>query len=65
VKYTAVLFTDAGTRVLATHTGWRGVVELTGGIHRVDGVRGANCYFVPGADGLYLVDTCPIMHCEC
>jgi glyoxylase-like metal-dependent hydrolase (beta-lactamase superfamily II) len=32
-------------------------MELTGGIHRVDGVRGANCYLVPGADGLYLVDT--------
>jgi glyoxylase-like metal-dependent hydrolase (beta-lactamase superfamily II) len=31
-------------------------MELTGEIHRVDGVRGANCYLVPGADGLYLVD---------
>ena len=28
-----------------------------GGIHRIDGVRGAHTYLVPAADGLYVVDT--------
>ncbi|MGA2977811.1 MAG: MBL fold metallo-hydrolase [Spirochaetia bacterium] len=32
-------------------------MELNSGIHKVDGVRGANCYLVPAADGLYLIDT--------
>jgi glyoxylase-like metal-dependent hydrolase (beta-lactamase superfamily II) len=32
-------------------------MELNSGIHKVDGVRGANCYLVPAADGFYLIDT--------
>ncbi len=32
-------------------------MELVGGIHRVDGIRGVNCYVVEGAEGLTLVDT--------
>jgi hydroxyacylglutathione hydrolase len=32
-------------------------MELTGGIHRIDGVRGAHAYLVPAADSLYVVDT--------
>ena len=32
-------------------------MELNSGIHKIDGVRGANCYLLPAADGLYLVDT--------
>ena len=32
-------------------------MELKSGIHKVDGVRGANCYLVSTAGGLYLIDT--------
>ena len=32
-------------------------MELTGGIHMIEGVRGAHAFLVPAADGLYVVDT--------
>ena len=32
-------------------------MELTGGIHMIDGVRGAHAYLVPAANGLYVLDT--------
>ena len=32
-------------------------MELNNRIHRVDGVRGANCYLMPTAEGFYLIDT--------
>ncbi len=32
-------------------------MDLLGGIHKIEGITGVNCYLVAGADGLYLVDT--------
>ena len=32
-------------------------MELNSGIHKVDGVRGANCYLMAAAEGFYLIDT--------